>query len=561
MRRLTTDEFIERAKAVHGDRYDYSMVDYQGNRKKIEILCKYHNKTFLQEPSNHLMGKGCTDCGNISVGIKKSSNTEKFIEDSIRIHGNKYDYSHVQYKGKKTNVKIFCNTHKTFFLQTPDTHKKGSGCPACGKVIGKIKKTAKITDVLAKFKETHGDKYDYSRVDYVRRDKKVKIICKTCGTTFEQVPAAHIQGNGCPVCAQIVRTASQTHDREKFIEKATEVHGNKYDYCAVNYTGCKSKVSIICKTHGEYRQVAAGHLQGDGCPKCACVESKGEQELADFLAEFENVETRNRKILKGRELDIYLPDKQIAIEYNGSYFHSEKRHKDPKWHMLKKQQDCEAQGIRLIHVGEYEDKTVVKRTLSHILGIDPESYYARKCTLSIHSSQEPEIIDFFNRNHLQGTVSGCWVGCLRIRGQIVCAMAFSKAASERGNRDSSRWELRRFASVCRVVGGASRLLKLFIRNHLHCSSIISYSENRWFTGGMYEKLGFTLVKTSGPDYKYHKRGKVEPKGRFKRSCLSTRQDIDFKPEESESENCKRNGWYKLWDCGKRKWELKIDHGA
>jgi hypothetical protein len=145
-----------------------------------------------------------------------------------------------------------------------------------------------------------------------------------------------------------------------------------------------------------------------------------------------------------------------------------------------------------------------------------------------------------------------------MKGQIVCVMAFSKATSERGNTDKSRWELRRFASVCRVVGGASRLLKLFVKTHLECSSIISYSENRWFTGGMYEKLGFSHTKTSKPDYKYTKQGKIEPKGRFKRSCLHRRHDIDFRPEESESENCKRNGWHKIWDCGKRKWELILD---
>ena len=154
-------------------------------------------------------------------------------------------------------------------------------------------------------------------------------------------------------------------------------------------------------------------------------------------------------------------------------------------------------------------------------------------------------------------MTGCWVGALTINNQVVCAMSFSRATSIRGNSSVGLWELRRFASCCRVAGGASRLLKMFLRSHPECRKLISYSDNRWFTGEMYERLGFTLEKELNPDYKYSKNQMVEPKNHFSRTRLAAREDIDFRPEESEHQNCLRNGWYRIYDCGKKRWVMEV----
>jgi hypothetical protein len=232
-------------------------------------------------------------------------------------------------------------------------------------------------------------------------------------------------------------------------------------------------------------------------------------------------------------------------------------HKNPKWHMLEKQADCSAEGIQLIHVMENDDSVVVKKTLSHMLGLDDEKHYARSCDIIVGKSDEKNIQKFFKENHLHGPASGCKSYSLVKNGQVVAAMLFSIPTSERGSKKGSRYELRRFASCCRVVGGASKLLKAFIRDTPGCATIVSYSDNRWFAGNMYKKIGFEEVHETEPDYKYVKNGAVMSKNKFRHSSMKTWKGFDYNPEETEVQNAHRNGWYRIWDCGKKKWELTL----
>jgi len=187
--RLTTEEFIEKTKAIHGDKYDYSLVDYKNNKIRVKIVCPEHGP-FEQSPNNHLQGKGCPGCsGNIKL------TTEKFIKKAKAVHGNKYDYSLVEYKNAKTKVKIVCRVHGSF-KQTPHGHLKGYGCPECG---GSKRLTTE--KFIKKAKAVHGNKYDYSLVEYKNTYTKVKIICPIHGI-FEQTPGSHLNGCGCPKCKQ-----------------------------------------------------------------------------------------------------------------------------------------------------------------------------------------------------------------------------------------------------------------------------------------------------------------------------------------------------------------------
>ena len=186
-RNKTTEEFIKRAKAVHGDKYDYSMVNYVDAKTNVEIICPEHG-SFWQKPSNHLNGKGCPFCvGNIKL------TTEEFIAKAREVHGDKYDYSNVNYVNSNTEVEIICHEHGSF-RQLPYSHLSGCGCPSC---YGKKKYTTE--EFIAKAREVHGDKYDYSRVNYVDAKTKVEIICPEHGS-FWQTPANHLNGNGCPYC-------------------------------------------------------------------------------------------------------------------------------------------------------------------------------------------------------------------------------------------------------------------------------------------------------------------------------------------------------------------------
>ena len=187
MKKLTTQEFIQKAKQVHGDKYDYSLVEYINGKTKVKIICKEHG-VFEQRPNDHLHNIGCSSCG----GVAKLT-TEEFIEKARKVHGDKYDYSLVEYIKGKTKVKIICPIHG-LFEQIPNAHLRGQNCGLC---CGKYKLTKE--QFIEKAKLVHGNKYDYSLVVYKRNDIKVKIICSKHGV-FEQVPSGHLRGRGCPIC-------------------------------------------------------------------------------------------------------------------------------------------------------------------------------------------------------------------------------------------------------------------------------------------------------------------------------------------------------------------------
>ena len=195
MRKYNTKEFVERAKEIHGDKYDYSKVEYINSQTKVCIICPEHGE-FWQIPANHLQGDNCPKCSSIEVHNKQRFNTEEFITRAREIHGDKYDYSKVEYINNKTKICIICPEHGEFW-QRPYKHLYcGRGCPRCGN-------TTKLTtkEFIEKAKKIHNNKYNYSKTNYITTEKKVCIICPEHGE-FWQTPHSHLNGEGCPICKQ-----------------------------------------------------------------------------------------------------------------------------------------------------------------------------------------------------------------------------------------------------------------------------------------------------------------------------------------------------------------------
>jgi hypothetical protein len=185
----TTEEFISNSKKVHGDKYDYSSSYYSGNKSKLTIICKTHGP-FDQIPINHIFhAYGCPSCGG-----NKKLNTDIFIERSKEIHGEKYDYSLVKYKGRAHKIKIICKEHG-LFEQKADAHLIGGGCITCG---GNEKLTTE--SFIKKARHVFGDLYNYSKVNYINNTTSVKIICSEHGE-FSKNPNHHLRGQGCQSCA------------------------------------------------------------------------------------------------------------------------------------------------------------------------------------------------------------------------------------------------------------------------------------------------------------------------------------------------------------------------
>lgn len=192
MRKLTKEEFIQKSKLIHGDKYDYSLVEYICSKTKIKII--YEGCIYEQTPNHHLKGK----CPEKRINKLKDSST--FISDSKKIHGDKYEYSLVHYMGCYEPVMIICLEHGEF-KQRPDSHLNGKGCLKCGiEKVSNLSRT-KISEFIEKSKNLH-DKYDYSLVkDIISQNSKVSIICPTHGI-FKQTPGKHLNNQGCPSCKE-----------------------------------------------------------------------------------------------------------------------------------------------------------------------------------------------------------------------------------------------------------------------------------------------------------------------------------------------------------------------
>lgn len=280
-KRSTTEEFITKARAVHGDKYGYSKTIYKNNHTKIIIVCPKHGD-FEQTPNDHLNGRGCAECANKTRREKQRHITEDFVKQAKKIHGDKYDYSLVKYKSSKRKVIIICPEHGPF-EQAANNHLMGQGCRKCGKDKVADTKRKNIEEFITKARAVHGDKYDYSKIEYKNSYTKVVIICPIHGE-FEQAPGCHLRDHGCPLCGHNMYTT------ESFIAKAKQVHGDKYDYSLVDYKGSFTKVKIICPEHGVFEKRPDGHInQKYGCPACS---GRGQSDHVYLLVDSEYKPTR-----------------------------------------------------------------------------------------------------------------------------------------------------------------------------------------------------------------------------------------------------------------------------
>lgn len=255
-------KFIAMAKNKHGDKYDYSKLNFVNTRTKVNIICPIHGLQSMYVFS-HLNGTGCTMCGKEISGPKKLT-TEEFIARARAAHGNLYDYSKVIYDGKNKNVDIICPKHG-IFQQPPSNHTSGNACPKCRNEATRLTQE----EFVSRANQVHNNKYNYGKTVYVNGESKVTITCPIHGD-FEQIPFAHMYSkNGCPDCWEMRRGKSRKINLESFLSRAREIHGTTYDYSKVNLQNTlKKDVTIICKEHGEFQQTPDKHLQGNGCSKC-----------------------------------------------------------------------------------------------------------------------------------------------------------------------------------------------------------------------------------------------------------------------------------------------------
>ena len=282
--RHTLADFVEKAREVHGDRYDYSQSHYVNKETKITVTCRRHGP-FNQTPGNHLQGHGCSDCKYDTVRRALRSSLGEFVVKAKSKHGDWYDYSQAVYIDSKTPLTIICPEHGPF-SQTPNSHLRPSGCPTCADIRSTTAQRHTLEDFIEKAQVAHGDRYDYSQAHYVNTNTPLAIICPEHGVFFQR-PADHIKGSGCQQCGRRTCEDRWRKSTDTFIAEAIEVHGDLYGYSNVDYRSTDSKVTIVCRAHGEFYQTPHSHLRGQGCGVCGVIRRAASKRktTAQFIAD------------------------------------------------------------------------------------------------------------------------------------------------------------------------------------------------------------------------------------------------------------------------------------
>lgn len=359
-KKLTTEEFIDKARLVHGTRYDYSRVEYIQSKIPVAISCYEHGQ-FHQTPNTHLTGAGCPLCGVDTSNNSKRLTTKSFLDKATAVHGNRYDYSRVQYITHNQKVTIVCTTHGDF-QQTPAAHLIGQGCPDCGRHTTTSARKMSTADFIEKAKLLHGERYDYSSVEYTSSATPVTIICPDHGE-FSQIPNSHLNGRGCQSCANSKHSYRLRLTTSSFIHRARSVHDDRYDYSLINYKSSKDKVVIICPEHGEFRQAPDMHIQGQGCPMCFSNISKSGTAWLDYLGLPNTPEHREVAGLIHDRLyvvDGFDPITKTVYEFHGDYWHGNPNKFDP---------DKINPNVGRRFGDLYED-TMIKRTVFEMAGFN-----------------------------------------------------------------------------------------------------------------------------------------------------------------------------------------------
>ena len=561
--------FLEKAAIVHGDEYEYDIENYRIMSQKILMKHKKCGFEFYQTPKNHLRGQGCPKCGKEYARVHSKGDYVSFVNESNARFGDRYSFPkiEVEYENSHSKVTVKCNLCGNIYqkIACDVLTSKTGGCWCQEKKIieekkkerKKKKQLEKLTEkkekkiTLAKERMTRFPTIDADLTEYINVMTPFPCKCKVCGHTFIRSINAfmHIKDNPCPECNKEKISQERTKTNDEFIEDMNNLYGVGMYELLGDYTKSNEKVTIKCNDCGRTFTIEANSfLQGHGCPYHNCNSSTKEKEIADYIKDITkcDIHTNDRTVLGGKELDIYIPERKIAIEFDGIFWHNENN--KPNDYHLKKTEECEKNGIRLIHIFEDEwinKKEIWKSMLNNLFGVTKNSIFARKCV--VKEIETKICTDFLNTNHLQGWCPSQIKLGLYYNNELVSVMTFGKSRHFIGN-GKIEYELLRFCNklFTNVVGGASKLFNYFI-NHYNPNSIVSYADRRWSQGNLYNKLHFHFIHNSKPNYYYVIDGIRKNRFNYRKKILVEKYNCPL--EMSEREFCQQQKWYRIYDCG------------
>jgi rubrerythrin len=565
--KITKDQFLKELKKAHKGKL-VKLDEYTSKDKKHNIKCLDCGHTWWATGYTLTKEKpnGCPKCARKTVSSKLATPLKSFLLALKAQHGSSIKYvSGYSSMGDKATFKCFECKHIWSTRCSSLTKENPHGCPKCSsKRNGQIK-TKSTKDYCDEVFECHGTAITVLE-DYLASKTKIKHACSVCNHVWKATPdqVVGIRPHGCPKCKAVKVGLANTKTERVFKKQLYSIHKDSIQLISP-YTKQTSLLSFRCSKDHIWATKQAHSLVSkenpSGCPYCSASISKGEDSLYKFVLSFcDDAQKSIRKIRDPKtggllEWDIFIPSKNIAIEYNGVYFHSFPR-KDYDYHLRKTQASAKV-GVRLIHVSDLDwrlNKRVVQKTLKHALGVTSKRYYARKLTISKNTKLTKLRRAFYEANHLQGSPRKGITYALKDGKKLIALMTFCKIQSERGLKFSKgHYELIRFACNGSIIGGASKLFTAFLREY-NPKRIISYSQNDWFSGAVYAQLNFKLIKEIGPDYRTVWAGRLKHKSYTRRNKLAKRLGNKFNAQLTEMENLIHNNISILFDSGKKKWE-------
>lgn len=395
----TTESFIKKVAALHNGKYDYSKVDYKGCNKKVTIICPIHGE-FQQTPMLHIQGCGCPKCGKIKSSENNKQNKEEWVKKAKEIHGNKYDYSKVVYKGWNEKVCIICPIHGEFW-QNPTAHiakHQQRGCPQCGQIKCGQKRNKTTEEFIKDAIKVHGDKFNYHKTAYISHTTKICVTCKKHGDIW--ITPKKFLKKGCIRCN---KEEKLLNEKNFFLKKANKKYNGKYDYSKINYKGKGKPITIICPIHGEFQQTPSQHLNGKGCHECWKDEN---------LLTYEKC--LNKAKLYQYKIDFNINDKKA---YNKSI--RENWIKDFTWLIEKTTEGDD----RTIYVYEFQDKSayvgltnwIEHRDYQHRWGKRYSSVYEYSVNNNIEIPPVKILEENVNSNNA-GNMENKWINFYRNNG-------------------------------------------------------------------------------------------------------------------------------------------------
>lgn len=515
-----------------------------GYRTFCSLTCKSNSKqvktktekTNLERYGGHPMNNDKIKSMVESTNLKKYGHKSHLSSKQIK---SKIENTNIKKYGVKRPLMsddIFNKTKKTMHekygvdhgLQSKDIHNK---------TVESNKSRTDWSDVINKIKETNREKYG---VDFYNNQQKNEETC------LERYGVKNVLESGSNL--------RPTIQESKLLSTVNSYeHGNKIeileisgDTCLVKCHSCDNTINM--DRHFMTMRGKSGRVICTNCNPYGNRYSSSTIEIEEFIGG--DIIKNDRKTLNGLEIDILVPKNKVGIEYNGVYWHSE-LYKDKNYHLNKTLLSKE-NGIDLLHIFEDEwlyKKDIVKSIINNKLRRNINTVYARKCGISEITPKQSR--EFLNENHIQGNVNSSIKLGLFYNNKLISVMTFGKNRVALGGKGGDGYEMFRFCNKLNtsVVGGASKLFNFFVKKY-EPKKITSYSDNRYFNGDLYNKLGFTYEHDSKPSYWY-----VVGDTRFHR--FKYRKDVlvrdGYDSNKTEHQIMLERGIYRIYDCGNKKW--------